>query len=360
MLTLDGSHGEGGGQVLRTALSLAVLLRRPVSITRIRERRPKPGLQPQHLTVVRALAAVSDARVQGDALDSMEISFEPRILRGGHYRFDVGAMTGSAGSVSLLFQALLLPLARAEAASRLTLVGGTHVLWSPTVDYVTGVFLPVLREIGVDAAVTLRRRGWYPAGGGEIEAVITPGRGLRALRWETPAGPPRLAGISTVSRLPVTIAERQRQQALARIGERRLQADIAVVGDDGALGPGTSLLLTASGPGRLAGFCALGRRGLRAEAVADAAVDPLLAYLDSGAAVDDHLADQLLPFLALAPQPSVLTCPSISEHLRTVAWVVERLLPTRVSFDEGPPARVTVIPDAGGPGVPTTLDRTAS
>ncbi|MBI2528353.1 MAG: RNA 3'-phosphate cyclase [Candidatus Rokubacteria bacterium] len=310
--------------------------------------------------MVRALAAISDARVQGDALGSMEISFEPRILRGGHYRFDVGAVTGSAGSVSLLFQALLLPLAHAEATSRLTLVGGTHVPWSPTVDYLIGVFLPVLREIGVDITVSLRRRGWYPAGGGEIEAAMTPARGLRALRWETPAGPPCLAGISTVSRLPVTIAERQRRRALARLEERCLQADIAVAGDDDALGPGTSLLLTAAGPGRLAGFCALGRRGLRAEAVADAAVDPLFAYLDSGAAVDDHLADQLLPFLALAQHPSVLTCPSISEHLRTVAWVVEQLLPTRVSLDEGPPARVTVSPGAGGPGVPAMLDRRES
>ena len=154
----------------------------PVSVTGIRQRRPKPGLRPQHLTVVRALAAISDAEVEGDALDSTELAFVPRALRGGTYTFDVGAIRGSAGSVSLLFQALLLPLAFAPTGSRLTLIGGTHVPWSPPVHYLTEVFLPALGQIGVEARLALTRWGWYPAGGGAVEATIVPTRRLSPFR----------------------------------------------------------------------------------------------------------------------------------------------------------------------------------
>jgi RNA 3'-terminal phosphate cyclase (ATP) len=344
VLTLDASYGEGGGQILRTALSLAVALGRPVRLTGIRSRRPRPGLQPQHLTVVRALGAISQARVEGDALGSSDLTFVPRAPRGGTYRFDVGAERGSAGSVSLLFQAVLLPLLLAAEPSRLTLVGGTHVPWSPPVHYLDAVFLPALAETGLRARVSLRRWGWYPRGGGELEAVIEASRGWDGLDWSDSPSALRLGGLSAVSRLPLSIAERQRSRALERLRARGLDADIALAEDQEALGPGTVLLLTAAGEGARAGFSALGRRGLRAEAVADQAVEPLLHYLDSGAAVDDHLADQLVALLALGRTASVFTCPTASSHLRTVAWVVEQLLPGRVEIAEGPPARVLITP----------------
>jgi len=344
MLTLDASHGEGGGQLLRTALALSVALRQPVALSRIRARRPKPGLQPQHLTVVRALAAVSDAAVSGDALDSTEIIFAPRALRGGSYRFDVGAIRGSAGSVSLLFQALLLPLFLAREPARLTLIGGTHVPWSPTVHHLTAVFLPALRSLGLEAEVSLERWGWYPRGGGEIGARIGPSSGWSGLCWEARAPHPRISGVSAVCRLPVHIAERQRRRALERLARRELAADIALVEDAHAFGPGTLLFLAVAGECARAGFSALGRRGVRAEAIADEAADPLLGYLDSAATVDDHLADQLLPFLALARTSSVFTCPRRSSHLDTVAWVVEQFLPARIEVVDGPPARVRITP----------------
>lgn len=312
-----------------------------MTLTRIRQRRPKPGLQPQHLTVVRALAAISDARLTGDALDSTELTFVPRALSGGDYRFDIGAVRGSAGSVSLLFQALLLPLAVAPRGSRLTLIGGTHVPWSPPVHYLTEVFLPALEEIGVHARLALKRWGWYPAGGGEVEATIVPARGLSPFSPETGGRASTIRGLSAVSHLPRSIAERQRCRATERLRAAGLSADMAVAEDATALGPGTLLFLAA--PAR-AGFSALGRRGLRAEAVADQAVEPLLAYHASGALVDDHLADQLVPFLALAPEVSTFTCPTLSPHLRTVAWVVQQFLPVRIDLDDGPPARVQITP----------------
>lgn len=347
---LDASYGEGGGQVLRTALSLAVVRGWPVRLTRIRAGRPRPGLQPQHLAVVQALAAISDAQVTGAQLDSTQLAFDPRRLRGGDYHFDVGAVRGSAGSTSLLFQALLLPLALASSPSRLTLVGGTHVPWSPPVDYLTAVFLPVLRQIGVQARVALKRPGWYPKGGGAIEVEITPSVAIGPLRWEGRTQHATIAGVSVVSRLPRSIAERQRRRALERLAARGHAAEIALVEDSTALGTGTMLFLAATGPGHAGGASALGRPGLPAEAVADQAVEGLLAYLDSHAAADDHLADQLVPFLALAREGSVLTCPSLSDHLRTVAWVVQQFVDTSIDLGAGPPARVNLAPGARHPG----------
>jgi len=343
VLTLDGSHGEGGGQIVRTALALAVALGRPVAVERIRLRRPKPGLQPQHLAVVRALAAVSDAVVDGDALGSTAVSLAPRRIRTGDHRFDIGAVTPSAGSVALLFQALLLPLARGDGPSRLTLIGGTHVPWSPTVHYLSAVFLPALRALGVAGDLTLRRWGWYPAGGGEVEATVAPSPRIGPLVAPS-ASPGAITGCSAVSRLPRSIAERQRRQAEARLAAAGLGAAIEIHEDATALGPGTMLFLGIQGR---AGFAALGRRGVPAERVADEAVDALLAWTSSEAALDVHLADQALPFLALADGASSFTCPEISTHLRTVAWVAQQFLPVEITLRDDRPALVRIRPRPG-------------
>jgi RNA 3'-terminal phosphate cyclase (ATP) len=302
--------------------------------------------------VVRALAAVSGARVEGDQLDSQALAFEPGPARAGQYRFDVGEVRGSAGSVSLLFQALLVPLARAGGRSHLTLVGGTHVPWSPPVHYLAHVFLPVLDLLGVRADLRLVRWGWYPRGGGEVEAVVEPVSAWRGLGWPQRSEGLRLAGCSAVSRLPAHIAERQRLRALERLAASGLAARIDLARDEEATGPGTCLVLWAWTDAGRGGAFALGRPGLRAEAVADQAVDQLLRFLDSGAAVDEHLADQLLPFLALAGTPSAFTCPRVSSHFETAAWVVRQFLPgTRIEWTRGAPARVDVTP--APPGGPT-------
>jgi RNA 3'-terminal phosphate cyclase (ATP) len=294
------------------------------------------------------LAAISDADVVGDALGSTEIRFVPRALRGGEYRFDIGAVRGTAGSVTLLFEALLLPLVFAPVPSHLTLLGGTHVPGSPAVPYITDVYLPALAQIGVHAEVRLRRWGWYPAGGGEIDAAIQPAHDLRGF---VPGGPPAFGavrGLSAVSRLPASIAQRQQHQVIERLATAGISAEVAVEEDSTARGPGTLVFLTV--PGR-AGFTALGRRGVPAERVADEAIDAFLGFRTSGSAVDDHLADQLVPFLALAGGESDLTSPTASSHLRTVAWVAQQFVPARITLDEGPVARLRVAPSAGSPGV---------
>jgi RNA 3'-terminal phosphate cyclase (ATP) len=318
------------------------VLGRPVTLTAIRARRARPGLQPQHLAVVRALAEISGATVEGAALGSTALTFAPRALRPGSYRFDVGAITGSAGSVSLLFQALLLPLALAGAPSRLTLSGGTHVPWSPPVHYLTGVFLPALAGVGLAARLVLRRWGWYPAGGGEVEAAIEPAGSVAGLRPDGRRRRGPVTGLSAVSRLPRSIAERQRRRALERLGEAGLEADIALEEDGTARGPGTLVFVADAG---WAGGSALGRgAGAHPERVADDAVDALLAVHAAGADVDEHLADQLVPFLALAREPSSYTCPAVSGHLTTVGWVVEQFLPVRVRVEAASPPRVRIDP----------------
>jgi RNA 3'-terminal phosphate cyclase (ATP) len=315
-----------------------------VHLVGIRAHRPRPGLQPQHLTVVRALAAVSAAEVRGDALGSTELTFVPGELRAGEYRFDIGAIRGSAGSVTLLFQALLLPLAQAGAPSRLTLVGGTHVPWSPSVPYTTDVFLPALTPTGLRADVALIRPGWYPGGGGEIRALVEPGGTRRPLTIDASAAM-EIEGVSLVSRLPGSIAERQRARALERLDAAGVRASIRLEVDDTAVTPGTAVFLGVRGR---AGFTALGRRGLRAEAVADAAVDAMLDWRATGASVDAHLADQVIPFVAGAAGRSRLSAPGLTSHLRTVAWLVEHFLPARVSLEEGLPATIEVAGSCGG------------
>jgi RNA 3'-terminal phosphate cyclase (ATP) len=252
----------------------------------------------------------------------------------------VGATRSSAGSVTLLFQALLLPLLVAERPSQLTLIGGTHVPWSPPVHYLTEVFLPALAPAGVAATVTLHRWGWYPAGGGEITARVAPAHQLQGITIEPTPGA-AIHGLSAVSRLPRSIAERQHRQAQERLAAAGIAAEIRVEDDQHALSPGTVVFLAARGR---AGFTALGRRQLLAERVADAAVDNLLDWRASRAAVDTHLADQLVPVLALARSRSAYTCPAISPHLRTVAWVVEQFLPVRIALHDGRPGWVEIVP----------------
>jgi RNA 3'-terminal phosphate cyclase (ATP) len=282
--------------------------------------------------VVRALAAISDATLSGDAFDSMSVTFVPHRVWGGDYTFDVGTDRASAGSVSLLCQALILPLCLVGSPSRLTLIGGTHVPWSPPIHYLRDVFFPALHEIGIEVSLRLRRWGWYPAGGGAIEVSIAPVGEMAAFDASAAATPTIVTGLSAVSRLPRSIAERQRARIQERLAAARVTCDIELVEDATAVSPGTLVFLAV--PGR-AGFSALGRRGLPAERVADLAVDQLLAYLASGAAVDEHLADQLVPFLAIGAHTSRLTCPNLSRHLETVAWVTRQFVPATIDLVRG-------------------------
>ncbi len=318
MLSLDGSFGEGGGQILRTALSLAALTGTPVRIERLRAGRPKPGLRPQHLTAVQALAQVAQAEVTGAYLGSQELTFSPRVSKGGRYLFDVAAKTGSAGSVTLIAQALLPPLLKAGAPSNIILKGGTHVPWSPPAHYLSHVFLPALAQMGAKVQMSLEHWGWYPKGGGEVRLHIRPARTLSGIEWRFPAASSAFRGVSASAKLPEHVAWRQAARLEARLGPA---VPVEIIRVDGRE-PGSLVIVW----GPKAGFSALGARGKPAEQVADEAANAFLAFQESGAALDRHLADQVLIYLALAGGPSTFTTETVTSHLLTNAWVVEQFL----------------------------------
>ncbi|MFQ6059433.1 MAG: RNA 3'-terminal phosphate cyclase [Anaerolineae bacterium] len=349
MMTIDGSYGEGGGQVLRTSLALSALLAQPVRIENIRAGRRNPGLQAQHLTGVQATAQVCQAKLEGAELRSQTLTFVPQSPpRTGKYAFDVAQARkgGSAGATSLVFQTLLLPLAFAPGTSRLTIQGGTHVAWSPPFHYLERVYLPTLARMGIEAEVSIERWGWYPIGGGVVKARVkgTEGtKGLVGINLTERGELIRLSGISALSNLPRHIVERQKRRAEGILRAEGFDPEIEIV-DAPARGQGTCVFLVAEYENALAGFTALGARGKRAEKVAEEACHDFLAYHRSGACLDMHLADQLILPLALARGPSAFTTCRITQHLLTNIWVVEQFLDVRFEVEggEGEGGKVTV------------------
>lgn len=332
MITIDGSYGEGGGQVLRTSLSLSALLGETVRIENIRARRPKPGLQAQHLTGVLAIAQICNAEVRGAELGSQTLTFAPQSPPlAGDYTFDVAEARkgGSAGATSLVFQTLLLPLAFADGDSRLTLRGGTHVAWSPPFHYLKHVYLPTLARMGIEATVEINRWGWYPMGGGEISAKVkgkgTEDRGLSPITLVERGELKRLWGISALSNLPAHIGQRQKRQAEKRLRERGFTPEIEIV-DAPSPGQGTVVFLVAEFEKVVAGFTSYGALGKRAEDVAEEACQEFIRYYESGQALDKHLADQLILPMSLAEGQSSFTTCEITQHLLTNAEVVQQFM----------------------------------
>ncbi len=341
VVEIDGSGGEGGGQILRTALALSLITGRRLRIANIRARRRRPGLAPQHLTAVQASAAVSDARVSSLAVGTMELEFVPGPLVPGRYRFDIG----TAGSTALLLHTLYLPLALAAGPSRLQLAGGSHVPWSPTYEYLSACWAPNLRRLGLEVSLTLVRPGFYPRGGAEIVARLRGSAAPRAVQWTRPLRGRRLWGRSLQARLDPEVAVRQCQGARAALARRGYDCPIET-GVLHANSPGTAIALVAAGPDADACVTGLGERGKRAEVVGAEAAEAFADLLDSACPVDEHAADQLLLPLALAGAPSAFLTPRATLHLTTNARVIERFLPVRIAIapDEAGRTRVTIDP----------------
>lgn len=338
MLTLDGSIGEGGGQVLRTALALALVTGTPIRIEHVRARRHPPGLRPQHLAAVRAAAAISGAEVGGAALGAQTVTFVPGPLAAGDYRFDIG----TAGAATLVLQTVLVPLALADAPSTVTVRGGTHVPLAPSAHFLRDHWCPMLARAGFRLSVDIERVGFYPRGGGLLRARTLPSAPAPLTLVER--GPLQtVAGVSLAGRLPAHVAERQRRRVLERLAALTVPVEVREARCQTA-SPGSAVELLARHARSQAAVTALGRRGRPAERVADDAVDALEAFWASGAAVDRHLADQLVLPLALAPGRSRLTVEAVTSHLATVLALIERLLPvaTATRTQAGAPAEVEI------------------
>jgi len=344
MLEIDGSFGEGGGQILRSALSLSCYLLKPFRIFNIRVRRKNPGLKPQHLTCVRVAQLISGAEVKGDSVGSLELSFIPYKVLGGHYKIDIG----TAGSTSLVFQTVLLPLCFADNKSEITISGGTHVPWSPPFHYLKQVFLPLLERVGVNVNLDIERWGFYPRGGGIIKAFIKPAGSIRPINIEQKGVLKILKGISAVCNLPLNIAERQKTSALEILKNYGLlstslqQSDIEVLSAP-CIGQGTFFFLSGEFENSLAGFSSLGERSKRAEDVGREAAEEFVRFYSGTGALDRRLADQIVPYLALSNKTSLLTT-EITQHLLTNIWVIQKFLDVKIEVEgeEGETGRMII------------------
>jgi RNA 3'-terminal phosphate cyclase (ATP) len=327
MIRIDGAAGEGGGQVLRSALTLSLLTSTPFEIVHIRAGRHKPGLMAQHLQAVAAAAAVGGARVEGAHPGSTSLVFEPTVIRPGHYRFEIG----TAGSTSLVLQTVFLPLAFAHGPSTLEITGGTHVAWSPCYHYLELHWLPYLREMGVAAELALVRAGFYPRGGGQVTARIRPANLLRGLSLVERGRLTKIFCLSAVAQLEQSVAERQSREALTRLACLPVHIESRNISLPSP-GKGTVFLTLAEFERTRCCYYALGERGKPAERVAEEAVDSFLAFLDTDGAIDEFLADQLLLPLALAHGTSELRTARVTPHLLTNAEVIRRFLSARIEI----------------------------
>ena len=321
LLELDGSFGEGGGQILRTSLALALLTGRGFHLRNVRAGRSKPGLQPQHLQSVRAAAAVGTAQTRGASPGSSDLVFEPGPVSAGPYRFDIG----TAGATGLVLHTVYLPLAlRGAAPSELTLIGGTHVRTSPGYHFLDTTWRRYAALCGLKLSLTLVRPGFYPRGGGTVLASIQPTPNLPGITLGD-RGPVKATGFSAVAGLPDAIARRQVRRATFRLEQHGLEVDLKEESWEG--GPGTVIAVELDTTPVPTLFMAVGERGKPAERVADDVVDEVLAYLKSGPAlVDAHSADQLVLPLALAEGPSAYSVNRVTRHLTTNIAVIRQFL----------------------------------
>jgi RNA 3'-terminal phosphate cyclase (ATP) len=322
MVVLDGSMGEGGGQVLRTALAASLLTGEPFRILQIRARRARPGLGRQHLAAVQAAAEVGRAEVEGAHLGSLKLTFWPRGVRGGKFRWEVG----SAGSASLVLQAVLVPLVAMGQASLLEITGGTHNPQAPPFEFLQQVLLPTLGKMGAKVKVTLEGYGFYPAGGGKLVVSLEEGSVLRPLELLERGALLGRKALALYARLPQGVAERELRVVRQRLGFAPEECEARLVSSPG---PGNALLLALWGEGFAEVVSAFGRKGLPAEKVAEEAVGQLERFLALPVPVGEHLADQLLLPLAWAGGGRFRTLP-LSSHARTVIEVIKAFLPVEV------------------------------
>jgi RNA 3'-phosphate cyclase len=343
LIEIDGSYGEGGGQILRTSLAIATIMNRPVRIYNIRSKRKNPGLQAQHLKGIEALIQISEGYGEGVKLGSEEIFFYPGKIKSGEYYFDIG----TAGSVTLLLQTLILPLCFTKEKTRLIIKGGTHVQWSPPFHYFTYILFPILNSMGINIKSGIEKWGWYPKGGGKVWIEIEPPKELTPISLTERGCLKRIRGISATCNLPKHIGERQKDYIMEKIYKLLglTVEKIDVLNDVPGEGKGSFLFIIVESDKSIAGFSALGERGKKAEEVSEEVFSSLKEYIESGCSIDPNLSDQLIPFMAFATGNSSFSTSKITEHLLTNLWVVSRFLDLKIKKfgEKGRPGKVEII-----------------
>ncbi|MBC7100507.1 RNA 3'-terminal phosphate cyclase [Methanothermobacter tenebrarum] len=335
MLEIDGSFGEGGGALVRISTALAALTSTPIKIYNIRANRPKKGLSYQHLTAIKALAKITEAKLEGAEIGSTEIKFTPQKIKGGNFYFDVK----TAGSIGLVLQALMIPAAFAEDKTTFKIRGGTDVKWSPPINYLENVTLPLLEKMGYKGKIKLLKRGYYPKGGGIIEARIQPIKRLKPIKL-TKTRIKSIKGISHAGRLPLHVAERQARAAQKILQENGLDAEIRIEHSNDTLSPGSGIILWAEGNTRI-GASSLGEKGKPAEIVGKEAAEELIRFLEEGAPIDKYMGDQIIPYMSIAGK-SIIKTVEFSMHAYTNIHVTEKITGKKfkVKGDLGKPATI--------------------
>lgn len=341
MIEIDGSYGEGGGQILRTAVAMSILTGEDVKIRNIRANRPNPGLRAQHLTALKALQMISDARVEGLHIGSSWVNFSPGKIKGGSYKLDIG----TAGSITLVFQSILLASLQTEKELTFKVRGGTDVKWSPSWDYFTEVFIPLLSKFGFEVEGKLLRRGFYPKGGGEVEVIVHPTGRLKSfqvLEQEYRSIEGRIA----VSKLPNHVGERTKQAILRKAVSYDVKIDIERADD--TLSEGVVATLWSKSKETVVGSTMLGEKGLPSEKLGSMCIDELIKEIESKVSLDVHAADQLLPYMAFVAthygEKSTFLVRELSNHARTNMWLIEKFLPVKfITERKGNVLRVEVV-----------------
>ena len=327
MITIDGSQGEGGGQILRTSLALSLVTGQPFRLEQIRAGRKKPGLLRQHLTAVEAAKTVGTAEVIGAALGSHTLEFRPGTVTPGNYRFAVG----TAGSATLVLQTILPPLLTASGISTLTLEGGTDNPFAPPFDFLAHCFVPLIRRMGPTVDLELSRPGFFPAGGGKFHARIEPVRLLARFDLLERGNIRLRQARSIISKLPAQVADRELAVVREQLTWREDECSVEAV--ENPVGPGNALLLKMETEHVSAVFTSFGERGRSAEEVARLAAEAASSWLSAEVPVDEHLADQLLLPMALAGGGSFRTVkPTL--HSTTNATIIQRFLPVEIRFEQ--------------------------
>ncbi|WP_028103045.1 RNA 3'-terminal phosphate cyclase [Pseudoduganella violaceinigra] len=327
MIEIDGSKGEGGGQVLRTALTLSMITGQPFRIANIRANRSKPGLMRQHLASVKAATEISGAQVEGDALGSTSLTFAPGAIRAGEYEFQIG----TAGSSTLVLQTVIPALLYAPGPSVVRVSGGTHNSKAPPAEFLQRAYGRAMADMGAQVEFKLERAGFYPAGGGAVRASVQPLAAWRRLALDARGERREAYAESLVAAVPGGVAKRELDCVASAMGWSGEQLRFQVLPDH--WGPGNALLITLEHEHVTEVFVAFGEKARRAEEVARDAVAQARRYIASGAAVSEHLADQLLLPMALAGGGS-FTMDVVSQHTRTNAEIIGLFLPVSISFDK--------------------------
>jgi RNA 3'-terminal phosphate cyclase (ATP) len=334
VIEVDGSQKSGSGTILRLSVALATILEQRLHIYNIRQNRPQPGLRPQHLEAVLTAAKLCNAELEGARLNSRELWFGPKEVKGGKFEAEIG----TAGSIPMLLMTVLPICAFAKNTVHLRVSkGGTDVSHSPTINYMRYVFLPTLKRMGLNAALTVHRYGYYPKGMGEVTIVMKPCKSLQPLRLESFGEIKAIKGVSVCTFLSERkVAERQAKAATSYLNERGYTTDIQIVNDrSNPLQKGSSIVLWAeTEAGAILGADAIGELRKTSETVGKEAAEKLYAEISAKPTVDVHLADMLIPYVALAKGSSVYLTRTTSDHLEANMWLAEKALNVRFNVEK--------------------------